>query len=55
MPMRPLGDGRTWVLDVPLPPGRHTYAYLVDGDLTIDPAAPRAATMTSARRTRWCS
>jgi hypothetical protein len=42
MPMRPLGDGRTWVLDVPLHPGRHVYAYVVDGDVIADPSAPRA-------------
>lgn len=41
-PMRPLGDGRTWVLDVPLPAGRHVYAFVVDGELTADPSAPRA-------------
>ena len=42
MPLRSLGDGRTWVLDVALRPGRHAYAFVVDGDLAADPAAPRA-------------
>ena len=42
LPMRRIADGRTWVLDVPLPPGRHVYAFVVDGDLTPDPAAPHA-------------
>jgi hypothetical protein len=41
-PMRPLGDGRVWLVEVPLPPGRHVYAFVVDGDVTPDPAAPRA-------------
>lgn len=41
-PMRQLGDGRLWIVEVPLAPGRHVYAFVVDGDLTPDPAAPRA-------------
>lgn len=42
-PMQSLGDGRTWILDMPLVAGRHTYAFVVDGDLRADPAAPRAS------------
>ena len=42
MPMRRSPDGRAWLLDVPLPPGRHVYSFIVDGDLAPDPAAPRA-------------
>src|SRR5262249_34927405 len=42
LPMRRAKDGETWTLDVHLPPGRHVFAYAVDGDLKIDPAAPRA-------------
>jgi hypothetical protein len=42
MPMRRSADGRAWLLDVPLPPGRHVYAFVVDGDLAPDPSAPRA-------------
>jgi 1,4-alpha-glucan branching enzyme len=41
-PMRQLGDGRLWIVEVPLPPGRHVYAFVVDGDVTPDPSAPRA-------------
>jgi len=33
----------TWVVSLRLPPGRHVYAFVVDGDVTADPAAPRAA------------
>jgi hypothetical protein len=40
--MRRSADGRAWLLDVPLPPGRHVYAFVVDGDLAPDPSAPRA-------------
>ena len=43
MPMRRSADGRAWLLDVPLPAGRHVYAFVVDGDVTADPAAPRAS------------
>ncbi len=32
-----------WVVSLRLPPGRHVYAFVVDGDVTTDPAAPRAA------------
>ena len=32
-----------WVVSVRLSPGRHVYAFVVDGDVTADPAAPRAA------------
>ena len=42
MPMRRSSDGRAWMLDVPLAAGRHVYAFIVDGDLAPDPAAPRA-------------
>ena len=32
-----------WTLDVPLPPGRYQYAFVVDGRRFVaDPAAPRA-------------
>jgi hypothetical protein len=41
-PMRLAADGRTWEIDVPLPPGRHAFAFLVDGVLHADPAAARA-------------
>ena len=42
MPMRRLPDGRAWLLDVPLTPGRHVYSFSVDGDLAPDPAAPQS-------------
>jgi hypothetical protein len=40
--LRPLADGRTWLADVPLQPGRHAYAFVIDGAVTGDPTAPRA-------------
>jgi hypothetical protein len=43
MPMHRLGDGGAWVRDVVLEPGRHVYAFYVDGALQVDPSAPRAA------------
>ena len=42
LPMRPAEDGETWTLDVHLPPGRHVFAYAVDGGLRTDPTAARA-------------
>lgn len=42
-PLRPVGDGRTWAVQVALPPGRHVYAFVVDGKIVPDPRAPRAA------------
>jgi 1,4-alpha-glucan branching enzyme len=42
-PLRRSADGRTWTVAVPLPSGRHVYAFVVDGGLTADPTAPRAA------------
>ena len=32
-----------WMVSLRLPAGRHVYAFVVDGDITADPAAPRAA------------
>lgn len=32
-----------WVVSLRLPPGRHVYAFVVDGSVTADPTAPRAA------------
>jgi hypothetical protein len=40
--MRRSADGRTWEVDVRLVPGRHTFAFMVDGALRVDPAAARA-------------
>jgi hypothetical protein len=41
-PLRRVGADGTWEATVPLSPGRHVYAFVVDGGLTTDPAAPRA-------------
>ncbi|MGZ8379815.1 MAG: isoamylase early set domain-containing protein [Gemmatirosa sp.] len=41
-PMRASADGLTWSVELPLAPGRHAYAFVVDGDVVADPAAPRA-------------
>jgi len=42
VPMRRSPDGRTWIADVSLAPGRHVFAFSVDGGLRADPTAPRA-------------
>ena len=42
LPLRRSADGRTWEIEVPLAPGRYTYAFVVDGQLARDPSAPRA-------------
>jgi hypothetical protein len=41
-PMRRGGDG-AWVIDVRLAPGRHAFAFSVDGRLTTDPTAALSA------------
>ena len=42
-PMRPAMQGGLWSVAVPLPPGRHRYAFLIDGSRWLaDPGAPRA-------------
>ena len=42
MPLRRGAPG-LWTLDVPLPPGRYQYAFVVDGDRFVaDPSAPPA-------------
>ena len=42
-PLRPAASGRMWTVDVPLVPGRHRYAFVVDGESWMpDPTAPRA-------------
>jgi hypothetical protein len=35
-------DGHTWTVELSLPPGRHAFAYMVDGRLRADPAAAKA-------------
>jgi hypothetical protein len=42
-PMERVEGGDAWVRDVVLESGRHVYAFVVDGALHVDPAAPRAA------------
>jgi Carbohydrate-binding module 48 (Isoamylase N-terminal domain) len=42
LPMRRTGDGSTWEVEVGLPPGRYTYAFVVDGRLARDPSAAQA-------------
>lgn len=43
-PLRPAGAGGVWIVDVPLAPGRHEYAFILDGERWVpDPAAPLAA------------
>jgi hypothetical protein len=42
VPLRRLSDGQTWIVDVPLAPGRYAYGFMVDGKLEADPTAPRA-------------
>lgn len=42
-PMRAERDGRLWTVTIPLTPGRHRYAFLVNGARWLaDPSAPRA-------------
>ena len=42
-PLLPAASGRMWTVDVPLVPGRHRYAFVVDGESWMpDPTAPRA-------------
>ncbi|MEP6492206.1 MAG: isoamylase early set domain-containing protein [bacterium] len=43
LPLKRSADGRTWEIEVPLLPGRYTYAFVVDGRLARDPVAPEAA------------
>jgi hypothetical protein len=42
-PMQRIAGTDAWVIDMNLPSGRHVYAFVVDGDVTADPAAPRTA------------
>ena len=42
LPMQRDAAADQWIVDVRLPPGRHVFAFSVDGGLRADPAAPRA-------------
>lgn len=35
-------DGSTWSILLPLGAGRHTYAFVIDGEIVADPVAPSA-------------
>ena len=36
-------DGGSWIAAIPVSPGRHVYAFIVDGDRWVsDPASPLA-------------
>jgi hypothetical protein len=42
-PLQPVGAGGTWIVQVPLSPGRHEYAFVINGSQWLaDPTAPRA-------------
>ena len=43
LPMRRSANGETWEVEVGLPPGRYTYAFVVDGRIARDPSAAEAA------------
>ena len=43
LPMKRSADGRLWEVEVRLPLGRYSYAFMIDGRLALDPAAPRSA------------
>lgn len=43
LPMRRSADGRSWEIEVRLPLGRYSYAYMIDGRLAPDPGAPRGS------------
>jgi predicted carbohydrate-binding protein with CBM48 len=40
LPMRRSANGQTWEVEVKLPVGRYSYAFLIDGAIAPDPAAP---------------
>lgn len=43
-PLRAASTGGVWSVEVPIQPGRHLYAFVVDGTVwRPDPAAPQAA------------
>jgi hypothetical protein len=42
-PLRRDPSSGKWMVSLRLPPGRHVYAFVVDGDVTADPTAPRTA------------
>src|SRR5687768_12063335 len=42
-PLRRDSSTGKWIVSLRLPPGRHVYAFVVDGDVKSDPSAPRTA------------
>ena len=43
-PLRPAGDGDTWIVELRLKPGRYHYTFLIDGRRWArDPSSPPAA------------
>jgi Carbohydrate-binding module 48 (Isoamylase N-terminal domain) len=43
-PLRPSGDGGTWIVELRLKPGRYHYTFLIDGRRWArDPSSPPAA------------
>ncbi len=36
-------DGVTWTATLAMPVGKHSYAFVIDGEVTPDPAAPASA------------
>jgi hypothetical protein len=43
LPMTRSADGTHWEVEVRLPLGRYSYAFLIDGRISPDPAAPQGA------------
>ncbi|HEX7547333.1 MAG TPA: glycogen-binding domain-containing protein [Gemmatimonadaceae bacterium] len=41
-PLVRFGSNGPWTVTVNVTPGRHLYAFMVDGKLVVDPRAPRA-------------
>ena len=41
-PLARFGSNGPWTATVSVTPGRHLYAFMVDGKLVVDPRAPRA-------------
>jgi hypothetical protein len=41
LPMRRSADGQRWEIEVRLPLGRYSYAFMIDGKISPDPAAPQ--------------
>jgi len=43
LPMTRSADGTHWEIEVRLPLGRYSYAFLIDGKVSADPTAPQGA------------